>query len=154
LPFGQPARRLRHRGEYDLDVRRDAHAVEVLLPRAVAYGVVHEHDEPQVERLAPADHDLPVNETVVDTVERNGHAAGVRIALPPASAARRAASAGDSARRNTNASNIASFTPVTPATSVLPRARRTEGVRQYPPGSSSDNTAGRRPAAAAPRPGN
>src|SRR2546430_4438069 len=98
LPFAQPARRLRHRGEYDLDVRRDTHAVEVLLPRAVAYGVVHEHDEPQVERLAPADHDLPVNETVVDTVERNGHAAGVRIALPPASAARRAASAGDSSR--------------------------------------------------------
>src|SRR5437879_13367363 len=109
LPFGQSARRLRHRGEYDLDVRRDAHAVEVLLPRAVAYGVVHEHDEPQVERLAPADHDLPVNETVVDAVERNGHAAGVRIALPPASAARRAASAGDRSRWNTKASSIARF---------------------------------------------
>src|SRR2546425_7733494 len=122
-----------------------------LLPRAVAYGVVHEHDEPQVERLAPADHDLPVNETVVDTVERNGHAAGVRIALPPASAARCAASAGDRSRWNTKSSSIARLTPVTTATSVLPRASRIEVVRQEPPGRSTNSTAGRPPIASASR---
>src|SRR3989454_5037046 len=92
-----------------------------------------------------------MNETVVDPVERNGRAAGVRIALPPASAARRAASAGDRSRWNTKSSSMARFTPVTTATSVLPRASRIEVVRQEPPGRSTNSTAGRPSIASASR---
>src|SRR5439155_807420 len=128
--------------EHHIDVRRDAHAVEILLPFAGANRVVHHHDEADVERLSPAHDHLTVNQTVIDAVELDAHAAGVRIALLPASAARRAASSGGRSRWNTKSSSIARLTPVTTATFVLPLASRMELVRQEPPGRSTNSTAG------------
>src|SRR5256886_13046644 len=98
LPLGEPGRRLRGGREHDLDLGRHAHAVQVLLPGTGPYRVVYEDDEADVERLAPPHDHLAVDEPVVDAVQRDAHAAGVRIALLPASAARRAASAGASSR--------------------------------------------------------
>src|SRR5881628_3296062 len=46
---------------------------------------------------------------------------------------------------------MARFTPVTTATSALPRASRTELVRHEPPGRSTNSTAGRAPIAAVSR---
>src|SRR5947208_7621395 len=147
LPVGQTLQRFRRRREHHLDAGGHAHAVELLLPGARAHRVVHEHDECHVERFPPADHDLPVDQAVVDSVQRDAHAAGVRIARLPASPAGRAASAGGRSRRKTKSSSIARFTPVTTATSDLPRASRTELVRQEPPGRSTNNTAGLLPIA-------
>src|SRR4029077_1406605 len=107
-----------------------------------AHRVVHQHDESHVERFPPSDHDLAVDQAVVNAVQRDAHATGVRIARLPASAARRAASAGGSSRWNTKSSSIARFTPVTTATSDLPRASRTALVRHEPPGRSTNSTAG------------
>src|SRR4029077_10341848 len=106
-------------------------------------GVVYEHDESHVERFPPAHDHLAVNQPIVDAIQGDAHAAGVRIARLPASAARRAASAGARSRWKTKSSSIARFTPVTTATSARPRARRTELVRQDPPGRSTKRTAGR-----------
>src|SRR5205823_9381918 len=130
------------RGEHHLDAGGHTHLVKLLLPGARAHRVVHQHDESHVERFPPADHDLAVDQAVVDAVQRDAHAAGVRIARLPASAARRAASAGGRSRWNTKSSSIARFTPVTTAMSDLPRASRTELVRHEPPGRSTNRTAG------------
>src|SRR5712692_1540277 len=151
LPLVKSPRRLGAGREHDLDVRRHAHAIEILLPRTRAHRVVHQHDEPGPERLAPPHDHLAVNQAIVDAVQRDAHAAGVRIALLPASAARRAASAGVTSRWNTKSSSIARFTPVTTATSPWPRASRTELVRQEPPGRSTKITAGPFPTAAVSR---
>src|SRR5207249_7880273 len=148
IPLGEAPPRLLDRGEDDFDVRRHTHAIEVLLPLAGADLVIHEDDERRIQRLAPADHDLPVDEPVVDAVERDAHAAGVRIARAPASAARLAASAGGTSRWKTKSSSIARFTPVTTARSTLPRAYRTAPVRHEPPGRSTNSTAGFPPIAA------
>src|SRR5436190_23184451 len=151
LPVRQTLQRFRRRREHHLDAGGHAHAVELLLPGARAHRVVHEHDECHVERFPQADQDLPVDQAVVDSVQRDAHAAGVRIARLPASAARRAASAGGRSRWNTKSSSIARFTPVTTATSDLPRASRTELVRHDPPGRSTNSTTGWLPIAAVSR---
>src|SRR5690349_21090173 len=143
LPLGQAVARLRGGREHDFDLGRHAHAIELLLRLARADAVVHEHDELHVERLPPAHDDLAVDQSIVDAIQGDTHAAGVRIARLPASAARRAASAGERSRWNTKSSSIARFTPVTTATSARPRASRTELVRHDPPGRSTKSTAGR-----------
>src|SRR5690242_614464 len=142
LPLGQAVARLRGGREHDFDLGRHAHAIELLLRLARADAVVHEHDELHVERLPPAHDDLAVDQSIVDAIQGDTHAAGVRIARLPASAARRAASAGERSRWNTKSSSIARFTPVTTARSARPRASRTELVRQEPPGRSTNSTAG------------
>src|SRR3989441_5879163 len=142
FPLGQALQGFLGRREYHLDVGRHAHAVELLLPGAGPHGVVHQHDEPHVERFPPPHNHLPVDQSIVDAIQGDAHAAGVRIARLPASAARRAASPGGRSRWNTKSSSIARFTPVTTATSGLPRASRTQLVRHEPPGRSTNRTAG------------
>src|SRR2546422_9059135 len=150
FPLGESLGRLGRGREHYIDVRRDAHAVEILLPFAGAHRVVHHHDESDMERLPPAHDHLTVNQTVIDAVEHDTHA-GVRIALLPASAARRAASSGGRSRWNTKSSSIARLTPVTTARFVLLLASRMELVRQEPPGRSTNSTAGCWAIAAVPR---
>src|SRR5438093_5421330 len=140
--IGQPLQRLLGRGEYHLDVGRPAHTVDIVLRRTGPHGVVHQHNESHVQGFPPAHDHLAVDQAIVETIQGDAHAAGVRIARLPASAARRAASAGGISRWNTKSSNIARFTPVTTATLVLPRASRTELVRHEPPGRSTNRTAG------------
>src|SRR5690349_17350443 len=147
LPFAEMPRHFGDGGEDDVDPRWHAHAIEILLPGAVAHLVVHQHDETDVERLAPTDHDLAVNETVVEPDQGQAHAAGMRIARDPASTARFAASAGGRSRWKTKSSSIARFTPVTTASSPRPRASRMALERQEPPGRSTNSTAGRPPTA-------
>src|SRR5216110_1007385 len=137
--------------DHHLDLRGHAHAVEILLPFASTHGVVHEHDEADAQRLPPPHDHLAVNQAIVDPVEHDAHAAGVRIARLPASAARRAASTGGRSRWNTKSSSIARFTPVTSAMSDLPLASRMELVKQDPPGRSTNSTAGWPPIAAVSR---
>ena len=72
------------------------------------------------ERLPPAHDDLTVDQAVIDAVERERHEDVTRIALPPASTARRAASAGGMSRLNTKSSSMARLTPVTTAMSAPP----------------------------------
>src|SRR5436309_867980 len=151
LPLGQPLQGLLGRGEHDVDVRRHAHAVEVLFPRTGAHRVVHQHDELRAQRLPPTHDYLSMDQPVVDPKQRDAHAAGVRIALVPASAARRAASAGDRSRWNTKSSSMARLTPVITATSDLPFASRTALVKHEPPGRSTNRTAGLSPIARARR---
>src|SRR3989454_955639 len=112
LPFGEPLNRFGDGGEAHLDMRGHPHAIQVLLPVARAHRVVDEHDEAHVERLPPTHDHLAVNQTVVYSVEHDAHAAGVRMALLPASPARRAASRGGRSRWNTKSSSIARLTPV------------------------------------------
>src|SRR5437660_410426 len=112
--------RICHKRPCDHDLWQHTQPVEVLLPVATADLVIDEHDERDVERLAPADYDLPVDQAVIDAVQRQGHVRGTRIALPPASTARRAASAGGMSRLNTKSSNMARLTPVTTAMSAPP----------------------------------
>jgi hypothetical protein len=57
----------------DVHFRRDAHAIQLLLPVARRDGIVDEDDETDIERLPPPDDDLPVNEPVVDAEELDGH---------------------------------------------------------------------------------
>src|SRR2546430_12122499 len=142
FPFGEPLGRLGRGCEHHLDLRGHAHAVEILLLFARTQGVVHEHDEADAQRLPPPHDHLAVNQAIVDPVEHDAHAAGVRIARLPASAARRAASSGGRSRWNTKSSSIARFTPVTSATSELPLASLMELVKQDPPGRSTNSTAG------------
>src|SRR5690349_11242876 len=59
--------------EYHLHLRRHRHSIEIFLPVAAGNQVVDEHDEANVERLAPADDDLTVDQAVVDPVELNCH---------------------------------------------------------------------------------
>src|SRR3989475_6945428 len=142
LPLGEALQGFLRRGEHHLDLGRHAHTVELLLPLAGSHGVVHQHNEPDVQRLPPPHDHLAVDQPIVEAVQGYAHAAGVRIARLPASTARRAASAGGMSRWNTKSSSIARFTPVTTATSVRPRASRTELVRHEPPGRSTNSTAG------------
>src|SRR2546427_6121520 len=143
FPSGQQLRRLLHGREDHFDLRRYAHPVEVLLPVAAAHFVIDEDDERDVERLSPAHDDLPVDQAIIDAVERERHAGVTRIALAPASTARRAASAGEMSRLNTKSSSIARVTPVTTAMSAPPRfAYRAELVKHEPPGRSTNSTAG------------
>jgi len=93
------ARRIDRAGdirEQNLHFRRHAHAVEVLLPVACSDRIVHEHDESDIEWLAPADDDLAVYETIVDAVERDRHYSDSDVVIDalPFSAALRAAPAG------------------------------------------------------------
>ena len=70
LPVGHELRRLVHGREDDLDLWRHAHPVEVLLPVAAADFVIDEHNERDVQWLAPPDYDLPVDQAVIDAVQR------------------------------------------------------------------------------------
>src|SRR5947207_13929052 len=81
-------------GKPQLHLRRNSHAIQILLPVAARYFVVDHHNEPYVERLSPTDDNLPVNQSVIDSVELDRHQlppCTVR-ALFPLSAAWRAAS--------------------------------------------------------------
>jgi len=98
LPIGQHVGGLLDGRKYHLDLRRHTHPVEILLPVAAPHFVIHEDDEGAIEGLAPSHDHLAVDETVVDPEERDAHAAVTRMALAPASAARRAASAGVTSR--------------------------------------------------------
>src|SRR5882762_9374621 len=81
-------------------------------------------------------------------VERQGHGRVTWIALPPASTARRAASAAGISRLNTKSSSMARLTPVTTAMSAPPCfAYRAELVKHEPPGRSTKSTAGPGPTA-------
>src|SRR6267142_63388 len=148
LPIRQHVRGLLDGREYHFDLRRHTHPVEILLPVAAADLVIDEHDERDVERLSPANHDLPMDQAVIDAVQRQGHGRVTWIALPPASTARRAASAGEISRLNTKSSSMARLTPVTTAMAAPPCvAYRAELVKHEPPGRSTKSTAGPPPAA-------
>src|SRR2546423_7940824 len=97
LPTGEQPARLLDRRENHLDLRRHTHAIEVLLPIAIADLVIDEHDERHMERLPPSYDDLTMDQAVIDAVERQAHGV-TRMALAPASTARRAASAGEMLR--------------------------------------------------------
>src|SRR5207302_9832170 len=105
-------------------------------------GAVHGRHEADAQRPPPPDGLRPVHHAIVEPEGHGVHAAGVRIARPPASAARRAASSGGRSRWNAKSSSIARFTPVTSATSELPLASLMELVKQDPPGRSTNSTAG------------
>ncbi len=63
-----------HRVELHGHFGRHAHAIELLLPLTGCHFIVDKHDKAKLERLSPADHDLSVNETIVDSIQLNGHA--------------------------------------------------------------------------------
>src|SRR6185437_6675545 len=147
-PVVVPAGGLVHRHEDRFHAGGHAHAVEVLLPVARPHLVVNQGDEAQPQRLAPPHHHLPVDEAVIHPHHRETHAGGIRMARPPASTARCAASAGGSSRWKTKSRSMARFTPVTTA---MPRpwsrAIRTAPARHEPPGRSTKTTAGPSPMA-------
>src|SRR5206468_8474637 len=101
--------------EIHLHIPWDAHATELPLPVALRDGVVHEYDEAEVERLAPADDDLPVNEPVVHAIqhEAHGRTSITAIAAHPRAAAWRAASMGDSSSANAKSRSAGRFAPET-----------------------------------------
>ena len=74
--------------------------------------IIYQDDEIDAQRPAPTDHDLAVHQPVVDAAEHDRHQ-GVPIALPPASAARAAASPAERSRWKTKSTSMARLTPVT-----------------------------------------
>src|SRR6266550_5958032 len=98
-------------GKPELHLWRNSHSVEILLPVAARNLIVDHHDEFYVERLSPTDDDLPVNQSVIDSVELDRHQLSpcTARALLPFSAARRAAASGSSSALKTNSSNVARF---------------------------------------------
>src|SRR5581483_6010018 len=63
---------------------RHAHAIELLLPVTRRDLIIDEHDEPQVERLAPPHDDLAVDAAIIDAKQINGHQATPRWREPRA----------------------------------------------------------------------
>src|SRR4051812_27844448 len=134
------------RVEVDVHLRRNTHAIQLLLPVARRDGVVDEHDELEIERLSPANDDLPVNEAIVDAVQLERHAPPPAV-LPPAaeppapcaviaalprSAAWRAASDGVLPSANTKSSNVGRFVPAMSTASSTPRRIRRDAIVQLP----------------------
>jgi hypothetical protein len=97
LPSRQQGHRFGQAGEAELDLGRDGHAVEVLLPAAGGDAVIDQGDELDTQRPSPSDHDLPMDQAVVHSTQHDRHQ-GTRMALPPAAAARAAASSRASER--------------------------------------------------------
>src|SRR5215212_1842750 len=98
-------------GKENLHLRWNCHPIEILLPFTRGDEVVDKHHESRVERLAPADDDLSVNETVVDAVKVDAHQRPTTISEAfPRSAAARAASVGGTEVLNTKSSNVARLT--------------------------------------------
>ena len=73
LELGEMRGGIRDGVELHGHLRGDAHAVELLLPFAGGDLVIDQHEEAEFERLSPSDHDLPVNESIVDAIQRDGH---------------------------------------------------------------------------------
>src|ERR1035437_1784289 len=53
-------------GKVDLHLGRNGHSIELFLPVTRCDQVIDENQKANIERLAPTDDDLAVNETVVD----------------------------------------------------------------------------------------
>src|SRR4051812_29627700 len=105
-------------GEVDVHLRRNGHAVQLLLPVTRSDDVVDENEKASVERLAPADNNLSVNQPIVDPVQIDSHqvrSTTINEAFPLA-AAERAASIGDASVLNTKSRSVARLTPLTSIT--------------------------------------
>src|SRR5690606_20309090 len=62
-----------HVFEPRLDLRGESETVQLLLPLGFGQLVVHHHDHVGVQPRPPADHDLPVDQTLIDPEQKNGH---------------------------------------------------------------------------------
>src|SRR5688572_3103220 len=111
--------------EIDVHLRRRPHAIQLLLPIAARHLIIHEDDEADVERLAPADHDLSVNEPIVHAIENETHGRLpppiATIAARPRSSACFAASIGGGCSANAKSSSIGRLAPATSSTSSRSR---------------------------------
>src|SRR3982750_3105092 len=130
----QEGRRLGGGVEAEVHLGGHAHPIELTLPITRCDGIVDEHDEPDVERLPPADHDLAVNQAVIDPVEHEGHAGApeIEMAARARSTAPRAASCASSALDMTKPSSMGRLVPDTSATSGISRSRRRAAMVQLP----------------------
>src|SRR2546423_247603 len=98
----------------DLHLGRHGHPIELFLPVARGDEIIDQNQKSNVQRLAPTDNDLSVNEAVVDAVELNRHQRPTTISDAfPRSAAARAASVGDMPVLKTKSRSVARFTPLT-----------------------------------------
>ena len=52
--------------EVHIHLRRNSHPIQLLLPLACRDSVIDENNELNVQRLSPADHDLAVNQPIID----------------------------------------------------------------------------------------
>src|SRR5690348_7257823 len=93
--------RLRDVEEIHIHLRRHTHPIELLLPLTGSNFIIDEDDEANIQRLSPADHDLSMNQAIVDAVKDERHADFTPPAAPttvmaprPRSAEWRAASTG------------------------------------------------------------
>src|SRR5258708_30462825 len=112
------------RVEEHLHARGHAHPVQLLLPIARRHRIVDEDDESDVLWLSPSDHDLTVDESIVDAIENETHAppSWTWIARRPRSAACRAASTGVASVFKTKSSITARFAPTTSTASGVSRS--------------------------------
>src|SRR6185503_11181289 len=131
-----------HGVEVHLHLRRGPHAIQLLLPLAARDFVVHEHDEADVEWLPPPDHDLAMNQAIVDPVEDQGHVFPpcAVIAARPRSTAWRAASIAGTSSANTKSSSMGRFAPATSRTSGRSRRIRRAAIVQLPSWRSVNTT--------------
>src|ERR1051325_8133514 len=122
--------------EEDLHLGRRPHAIQLLLPIARRHRIVDEHDKADVEWLAPAHHDLAVDQTIVDAVQDERHRGApppaATIAALPRSSACSAASCGDLSCANTKSRSIGRFTPATSRMSGRSRRTRRAPMVQLP----------------------
>ncbi len=144
-------RRLGHIREDQLDFGRHPHAIEILLPVAGSYLVIHQRDEPDVERASPPDDHLAMDQPVIDAMTTGPTSARYGSPRRPWSAARRAASSAEAPRWNTKSTSIGRLTPVTTGSSVCARLARIAAKKQEPLGRSTNTTAGPSPIASVSR---
>src|SRR3954470_19782513 len=134
---GVIANRRRNVGEAHLHLGRDCHAIKLLLPIARGDQIIDEYEQSNVERLAPADHHLSVNQTVVDAIEVNPHQRPTTISDAfPLSAAVRAASVGETSALKTKSRSVARFTPLTRTSPGVSLTRRRAAMVALPAGRS------------------
>jgi hypothetical protein len=86
LPVGHSRGGIGHRHKTNLDIGGYRHPIKLLLPVAGGDLVVHQDDQIDSHRPAPADHHLAVDQPVVHPAQHNRHQ-GIRIDFSPAAAA-------------------------------------------------------------------
>ena len=63
---GQRGNRVTDVQEVHIHLRRNSHPIQLLLPLACRDSVIDENNELNVQRLSPADHDLAMNQPIID----------------------------------------------------------------------------------------
>src|SRR5687768_7239312 len=127
-----------HIGETNLHLRGNRHPIQLLFPITGRDEIIDEDQKTDVQRLAPPDDHLPMDQSIIDPVQQNSHQCRSRTTSEarPRSAAPRAASAGEAVELHTKSRSVARLTPLTSTSSGRSRATRRAAIVALPAGRS------------------